>query len=75
MVFHFAKHPTVFDDPFARTVQDPRHSEGEYRYVTIGYTSSGRYVVVAHAERGARIRIITAREPSQRERRTYESES
>jgi uncharacterized DUF497 family protein len=71
----FREASTVFGDPLARTVPDPRHSEGEYRFVTVGYTSAGRLVVVGHTDRQERTRLITAREPEPIERRTYESES
>lgn len=71
----FREASTVFDDLLARTVPDLRHSEDEFRFLTIGYTSAGRLVVVAHTDRGQRTRIITAREPKPSERRVYESES
>ena len=50
----------------------PRHSRGEHRYVTIGRSRLGRTVVVAHADRGDTIRIISARRATRRERRFYE---
>jgi uncharacterized DUF497 family protein len=71
----FREASTVFDDPLARTVPDPRHSEDEFRFVTVGYTSAGRLVVVAHTDREERTRIITAREAKPSERRNYESET
>ncbi|MGA8053408.1 MAG: BrnT family toxin, partial [Burkholderiales bacterium] len=63
---------TVFDDDFASTVQDPDHSEGESRYLTFGVSASGRALVVAHADRGDSIRIISARVLTPQERRAYE---
>ena len=71
----FVEASTAFDDPLSRTVPDPRHSEGEFRFVTIGYTAMGRLVVVAHADRGERTRIITARLAEPKETRKYESET
>jgi uncharacterized DUF497 family protein len=68
----FAEALTAFGDPLARTVSDPRHSYGEYRYLTTGYTSSGRLVIVAHTDRSGRIRLITARDAKPKERRFYE---
>jgi len=38
---------TVFLDPLAATFDDPDHSVGERRFITIGYSSKGRLVVVA----------------------------
>jgi len=70
----FADAVTAFADPLARTVLDPRTFEGEYRWVTTGYTSGRKLIVVWHTERGERVRIIGAREATPRERRTYESE-
>jgi uncharacterized DUF497 family protein len=43
---------TVFYDPLATTFDDPDHSVGEHRFVTIGRSSRGRLLVVAHAELG-----------------------
>ena len=72
----FAEAATVFGDPLHRTALDPRNFQGEYRFVTVGYTAERRFVVVWHAERGEdRIRIIGAREGTPIERRTYESET
>lgn len=71
----FAEAQTVFDDPLARTILDPRHFEGEYRYATTGYTSGGRLLVVWHTDRDDRIRIIGAREATTHERRSYEAEA
>jgi hypothetical protein len=70
----FDEASTVFGDPFAGTIFDPRHSGEEPRFVTIGLSTSHRLIVVAHTEREDRIRIISARQATRRERRTYESE-
>ncbi len=71
----FAEASTVFGDPLHRTLADPRHSFGEFRFLTTGYTSAGRLVIVAHSQRGERVRIITARVALPKERRFYESET
>lgn len=68
----FAEASTVFLDPLQVTVPDERHSMEEFRFRTIGYTATNRLVVVAHTDREDRIRIITAREATPRERRHYE---
>jgi uncharacterized DUF497 family protein len=62
---------TVFGDPLARTRTDPRYSTGEHRLVTLGQSRQARMLVVSHTERGAAIRIISARLATPRERRTY----
>jgi len=70
----FAEALTVFGDPLARTVVDPRYSEGELRFLTTGYTTTNRLVIVAHTDRDERTRLITARDAKPKERRFYESE-
>jgi uncharacterized DUF497 family protein len=68
----FADAATVFGDPLARTYRDPRVYVGEYRFVTIGYTSEDRLIIVAHTDREDATRIISARGVEPRERRFYE---
>lgn len=70
LTFHDAG--TVFGDPLATTFPDPDHSVGERRCVTIGATERGILVVVAHVERERKVRIISARLATPRERRFYE---
>jgi hypothetical protein len=69
--FHEAA--TVFGDPLAITFADPDHSEGEYRVLTFGVSRLNRLLVVSHAERQGRVRIISAREATRRERKVYEN--
>ena len=65
---------SVFSDPFELTMSDPDHSEGEYRFLSIGKTSHERTVVVVFTERLPNsIRIISARVASKQERQLYES--
>ena len=68
----FEEAATVFGDPLAITYPDPDHSTSEQRFITIGLSSASRALIVAHADRGEKIRIITARRTTQRERRHYE---
>ena len=63
---------TVFYDPLSATFDDPDHSVGEYRYITIGLSSRNRLPVVAHAERGESLRIINARPATIHERKKHE---
>ncbi|RPI73792.1 MAG: BrnT family toxin, partial [Desulfobacteraceae bacterium] len=53
---------------------DPEHSGAEDRCLTIGMSSIRKLLIVAHTERGDRIRIINARELTRAERKTYEEE-
>ena len=65
---------TVFGDPAGITVFDPDHSEDEERSITIGCSTAGRLLMVAHTDRGAKVRIISARDVSDVEREAYEEE-
>ena len=68
--FHEAA--TVFGGPLAITFPDPDHSKYEHRFLTFGMSQLGRSLVVAHADRGHRIRIISTRLMTRRERKIYE---
>ena len=68
----FEEASSVFFDPLAATGSDPDHSLSERRFVTFGVSSSGRLLVVAHAERADAIRIISARRATRAERKLYE---
>lgn len=68
----FDEAASVFFDSLSATGADPDHSLDERRFVTFGMSSSGRLLVVAHAERGEAIRIITARHATRAERKLYE---
>lgn len=68
----FREAASVFYDPLAVSGADPDHSEGEERFVTFGWSSSDRLLVIYHTFRKRAIRIISARLPTQHERRIYE---
>jgi uncharacterized protein len=68
----FSEAATVFGDFLGATAPDPDHSFEEHRYVTIGLSDRGRLLMVAHAERGQRIRIISARKLTRTEIEGYE---
>ena len=71
----FSEAATIFGDPFEVTIADPDHSEGEFRFLSIGRSQSSRLLVVAYTERDNRIRIISARPATPKEVRNYESQS
>ena len=50
---------------------DPGHSEGESRFYALGQTDAGRPLFAAFTLRGTRIRIISARDMTRRERKAY----
>jgi len=68
----FEEAAMIFYDPLSATFYDPDYSEGEDRYITIGYTFQNIPVVVSHTERGNSIRIISARLATEQERRRHE---
>ena len=68
----FDEASTAFQDVLSTTIDDPLHSTGEERYVLTGLSHRGRLLVVVHTERGDRIRIISARLTTNKERKQYE---
>ena len=75
-----AKHGVSFDeareavlDPLSRAYPDPDHSSDEPRWIVIGESSHGRQlVVVVVTDREGKMRIISARRATKRERHAYE---
>jgi uncharacterized DUF497 family protein len=75
----FEQAATVFFDAQALTVFDAAHRQLEERWFTLEYDARGKLLAVAHTYQttgttGVRVRIISAREASKRERRFYEEE-
>jgi uncharacterized DUF497 family protein len=75
----FDQAATVFLDALALSVYDEANSQNEDRWFTLGYDASGRLLAVAHThdvtgQANVRVRIISARKATRRERRTYENE-
>jgi len=68
----FSEAGSVLEDPLSTTFPDESHSEDEARFLTIGASRLGRVLVVAHTERNDKIRIISARRATRREREFYE---
>ena len=68
----FEEAVTVFYDPLAATFEDPNHSVGEHRFLTVGYSSQGRLLVVCHTERRGAVRLINARRATTHERKRHE---
>ena len=67
----FEEAATVFNDPMFITLVDEEHSIDEERYITIGLSSRGRLLMLAHADRGNRTRIISARRATKKEEQFY----
>lgn len=75
----FEQAATVFLDPLALTVYDEAHSQNEERWFTLGHDANGALLAVAHTYQATettsfRVRIVSAREATARERRFYEDE-
>ena len=68
----FPEASEIFFDPLLVTKADHRHATDEMRFFSLGVTRSRRLLVVAHTEEDEFIRIITARDATATERRSYE---
>ena len=62
----------VFDDDHSSAVGDPDHSVDEDRNLIFGMSKDGKHLVVSYTERGDRVRLISARQMTPRERKAYE---
>ncbi len=71
----FEEGKTIFNDPFLFTFPNAKHSAGEERYINIGLSANGRVLILTHTERQGKIRIISCRKATPRERRFYEESS
>jgi uncharacterized protein len=47
----FEEAKTVFDDPLYVGFPDPAHSAGEQRFLLLGVSAMGRYLLVAYTDR------------------------
>ena len=64
---------TVFDDLLAGIFPDPRHSGREFREFIVGHSFAARLLFVSFTEKpDGRIRIISARTATPRERKDHE---
>jgi uncharacterized DUF497 family protein len=68
----FEEASSIFSDPLALTIPDPLHSVEEDRFITMGESHRRKLLVVCTTDRGDKIRIISARAATRRERKDYE---
>lgn len=68
----FEEAPTVFNDPLSRTFDDPDHSIDEQRFIIIGHSDKNRLLFVCHTDNEKVVRLISAREVTQGERKYHE---
>lgn len=67
----FADAVMVFYDEQAITIRDD--AVGEERFIALGVDALARVLVIIYTWRGNRVRIISARKATRRERLRYES--
>ena len=70
----FNEAATVFGDPLSITFPDPDHSIGEHRYLTVGLSNQGKFLIVSHTDRDDAVQVISARKTTRHERRFYEED-
>ena len=70
----FEEASSVFGDLLSQTYLDPSHSIDELRFIIIGLSEQGRILVVAHTDNGEIVRLISAREATPSERKSYEED-
>ncbi len=69
----FADAVTALEDDNALSLED--QDPDEERFITVGMDALGRLLVVTYTWRGTRIRLISARKATRRERNQYEGTS
>lgn len=67
----FADAIGVFEDEWALTIEE-QDVDGEQRFVALGTDFLGRVLVVVYTYRGNDIRLVSARNATKQQRRTYE---
>jgi hypothetical protein len=70
----FEEAKTIFSDPFLVTYPDDTHSEHEDRFISIGQSTRGRFLLVIHTDRDDRVRIISSRKATAAEQDVYDQE-
>ena len=63
---------SAFFDPNAKIVEDLKHSTTEKRYIAYAQSLENRILMLGFTMRLRKVRIITARTASKKERRFYE---
>ena len=71
----FEEATTVFDDLFNIDFYDPKHSIEEHRFLVVGESKMKRLLIVSYAERVDKIRIISARKLTPKERKIMNTEN
>lgn len=70
---NFEEAETVWRDYFYIDLFDDEHSVEENRFLMIGESEGKRLLIVSYTERKSRVRIISARVLTAKERKDYEN--
>ena len=65
----------VFLNQPIKLLIDKKHSQKEDRFFALGLTDKKRKLIISFTLRSGKVRIISARDQSQKERRIYEKET
>jgi hypothetical protein len=68
----FEEAMTVFANPLARIFPDEEHSTEEFREIIIGHSEQRQLILVNFTSVQDRVRIVSARKATRRERKDYE---
>jgi len=66
---------TVFADTLARIFADEEHSVDQQREIIIGHSDKRQLLLVSFVESQGRVRLLSARRATRRERKDYEEEA
>jgi hypothetical protein len=69
----FEEAKTVFNDPLLLTFPDMEHSDDEHRSISIGMSSHTRILLVVYTDRRSKVRIISSRKATAKEKKHYET--
>jgi len=69
---HFKEAEEIFFDKRIKTFEDIKHSKTEVRFIALGQTNKKRKLCLSFTIRNKKIRVISARDQSRRERKLYE---
>jgi uncharacterized DUF497 family protein len=71
---HYKESEEIFLNKHLKTYRNIKHSHKEKRLSALGVTNKGRYLYISFTIRSNKIRIISARDQSKKERRLYAKE-
>ena len=69
----FEEAKSIFNDPLLLTFPDPEHSDHEHRIISIGISSHSRILLVVHTDRRGKVRVISCRKATAKEKKLYET--